>query len=45
MPKLQQTKDRYFITMPRSMIEKKKWKKGQDLCFTWNHNGNVEIHD
>lgn len=45
MPKLQQTEDRYFITIPKSMVEKKNWKKGQDLLFMWNERGNIEIHD
>lgn len=45
MPKLQQTEDRYFITIPKSMVEKKKWSKGQDLFFTWNERGNIEIHE
>jgi hypothetical protein len=45
MPKLQQTKDRYFITIPKEMVDNKKWLKGQTLMFTWNERGNIEIHD
>lgn len=45
MPKLQQTKDRYFITMPVDMVNKKGWTKGVKLLFTWNERGNIEIHD
>lgn len=45
MPRLQKTKDRYFITMPKDMVEKKKWPKGAKLTFTWNERGNIEIHD
>lgn len=43
MPKLQQTKDRYFITLPKDLIEKKKWTKGQNLFFMFNERGNLEI--
>lgn len=45
MPKLQQTNDRYFITIPRDMVTKKKWNKGQSLTFTWNERGHIEIHE
>jgi len=45
MPKLQQVKERYFITLPKTMVDKKEWKKGQELLFTWNERGNIEIHD
>lgn len=40
---MQQTKDRYFITLPKLLVEKKKWIKGQDLFFSFNERGNVEI--
>ncbi len=43
MPKLQQVKDRYFITLPKNLVEKKQWKKGQDLILMFNERGNVEI--
>jgi len=45
MPKLQQTNDRYFITVPRDLVEKKEWKKGQSLYFVFNERGNMEIKD
>ena len=49
MPKLQEIKDkkdvRYTITIPKQMVEKKGWKKGINLFFTWNERGNIEIHD
>lgn len=45
MPKLQKTKNRYFITLPRSLIEKKKWEKGQDLYICFNERGNMEIQE
>ena len=45
MPKLQKVKDRYFITIPKTLVEKKKWEKGQDLFFAFNEKGNVSITD
>jgi hypothetical protein len=45
MPKLQETKGRYFITIPSGMVQRKKWKKAQPLFFTWNERGNIEIHE
>jgi len=43
MPKLQQFKDRYFITIPKPLVEQKQWEKGQDLFFVFNERGNIEI--
>jgi len=45
MPKLQQMGDRYSITIPKAMVERKGWKKQQELFFTWNERGHIEIHD
>lgn len=47
MPKLQYDKgnDRYNITIPKEMVELKKWSKGQSLFFVWNERGNIEIKD
>jgi len=45
MPKLQETKDRFFITIPKIMVKRKKWNKGQEILFTWNEKGNIELHD
>jgi hypothetical protein len=36
---------RYFITLPRAMVERKGWKKGQELALTWNEHGHIEIHE
>lgn len=43
MVKIQETKGRYFITLPKLMVEKKGWKKGQELFFIFNERGNIEI--
>lgn len=45
MPKLQETKGRFFLTIPASMVKKKGWAKGKDLFFTFNERGNIELHD
>ena len=43
MPKLQENKGRYFITIPRPLVERKGWKKGQQLVFGFNERGSIEI--
>lgn len=44
MTKLQKAKTgRYFITIPKLLVERKKWNKGQNLYLTFNEKGNVEI--
>lgn len=43
MPKLQETNGRFFITLPKDMVDKKGWKKGQNLFFVFNERGNIEV--
>ena len=45
MPKLQEVKGRYFITVPKGLVEKKDWKKGQELFFVFNERGEIAIKD
>jgi hypothetical protein len=45
MPKLQLSKDRYFLTIPKNMVINKGWNKGQSLFFVFNERGNIEISD
>lgn len=45
MPKLQKTGNRYFITVPKNLVEQKKWEKGLELFFVFNERGNIEITD
>jgi hypothetical protein len=45
MTKLQEQKDRYFITIPKTLVNQKNWKKGQDLFLVFNERGNIEITD
>lgn len=43
VPKLQEAKNRFSITIPRTLVERKGWKKGQELLLMFNEKGNVEI--
>ena len=45
MPRLQEVKGRYFITIPKSLVEKKGWKKAQELFFVFNEKGEIAIKD
>jgi len=45
MVKLQESKDRYFLSIPRTLVKQKNWKKGQDLFLVFNERGNIEITD
>ena len=45
MPKLQETEDRYFITVPIALVKQKGWKKGQELFLIFNERGNIELTD
>jgi hypothetical protein len=43
MPKLQEAKGRYNITIPLELIKLKKWRKGQDLVLGFNQDGDILI--
>lgn len=50
MVKLQATKRndgqlRYFITLPKTHCEMKKWKQGQKLELQFNERGNIELKE
>jgi len=45
MPRIQETKDRYFITLPKTLVQQKGWKKGDQLFFVFNERGNLELTD
>ena len=45
MPKLQEVKGRYFITIPSNLVHQKTWNKSQDLFLVFNERGNIEITD
>lgn len=43
MVKLQETFGQFSITLPKSKILRKGWKKGQELDIDFNEKGNLEI--
>ena len=43
MVKLQETQGRYSVNIPAEYIKKKKWIKGQEILFSFNERGNIEI--
>ena len=45
MAKLQESKGRYSIVIPKEMVKLKEWKKGQDLVIVFNERGSLEICD
>lgn len=45
MVKLQHSQGRYFLSIPKDFVDKKKWKKGQRLIIAFNERGNLEIQE
>jgi hypothetical protein len=45
MSKLQESNERFFITLPKALVIQKGWSKGQELFFIFNERGNIEITD
>ena len=43
MVKIQENKQRFFVTIPKNIIILKGWKKGQELCFNIAKDGNVGL--
>ena len=43
MVKLQQVKDRYFISIPKEFIAQTQLKKGDILTCSYNERGNLEF--
>jgi len=41
MVKLQETKGRYFLSIPKNIVQNKGWGKGEDLIIVFNENGDV----
>ena len=41
MVKLQEVNEQYTITLPRELVEKKGWKKGQTLVIGFDQNGDI----
>lgn len=45
MPKLQEHKNRYFITIPKEYVKDKGWKKGQELLLGFDYEGRIVIKE
>ena len=45
MVKLQESKGRFFVCLPKALVNQKKWIKGQELFFVFNERGNIELTD
>ena len=43
MVKLQEMMGQFSVTIPKSKIKRKGWKKGQELDVDFNEKGNLEI--
>jgi len=45
MVKLQENKNRWFVTIPKEYVKLKKWVKGQELVLGFDHDGKIVIKD
>ena len=45
MVRLQESKGRYFICLPKVLVKQKEWEKGKELFLIFNERGNIEITD
>jgi hypothetical protein len=45
MVRLQENKNRWFITIPKEIVKFKKWKKFQELIIIMDFDGNVQIRE
>ena len=43
MVKIQEVKDRFFITLPKEYVAQAKWKKGTEVTVSFNERGNLEL--
>lgn len=43
MVKLQQNKGQFFVAIPKLMVKKKSWQKGQELIASFDQDGNVVL--
>jgi hypothetical protein len=43
---LQKTnKGQFYLTLPKKIVEAKKWEKGQKLVIRFNERGNLELEE
>jgi len=45
MVKLQEVNGQYTIAVPKLMVKKKRWTKGQEFVWSFNENGNLVLMD
>jgi hypothetical protein len=45
MPKLQEHKGRWFITLPKEYIKEKGWIKGQELLISFDAQGRIVVKE
>jgi bifunctional DNA-binding transcriptional regulator/antitoxin component of YhaV-PrlF toxin-antitoxin module len=45
MPKLQEVKGQFTITIPKDIVHTMGWEKGQRLGLMFNERGNIEIKE
>ena len=43
MVKLQENSGQFFVAVPKLMVKKKKWKKGQEIIASFNENGDIVL--
>ncbi len=43
MTKLQYSQGQFTISVPRLMVKKKKWEKGQELIWSFDQEGNLVL--
>ncbi|MBI4163194.1 MAG: hypothetical protein HY513_05925 [Candidatus Aenigmarchaeota archaeon] len=39
MAKLQESRGQFFVTIPKLIIKKKQWQKGQEFLFQFDEDG------
>ena len=43
MAKLQEVKGRFSISIPKLMVKKKGWQKGQEILLSFDQEGNIVL--
>ena len=45
MTKLQEHNGQYFISLPKLIVKRKKWQKGQELICLFDQDGNIVLQE
>jgi len=45
MVKIQESNGRFWITIPKTKMKIKKWKKGQELDISFDKDGNLVLRE